>query len=76
MDLCAGGVEYYTWKGAWNAFWTRMLEPCQRAMAALKEVTRYSLSGGKDKPLSPEDRCRIQRNQSNDDGKLPVSSTY
>lgn len=43
-SLLDGGVEYYSWKREWNAFWTRnILLSARKAMSTLANVTRASL---------------------------------
>ena len=50
-DILAGGIEYYSWKREWNAFWVRMLPLCRRAMETLRKVTKGTLNPTEISPL-------------------------
>ncbi|VDL16023.1 unnamed protein product [Hymenolepis diminuta] len=59
-SLLDGGVEYYSWKREWNAFWTRnILLSARKAMSTLANVTRASL-GEEGRQVSSPLKYQIQ----------------
>ncbi|VDO15404.1 unnamed protein product [Rodentolepis nana] len=60
-SLRNGGIEYYSWRREWNAFWTVSILPSARkAMLTLANVTRGSL-GEDGEQMSSVLKYQIQR---------------